>query len=81
MVNGAVVSNNGTVYRMATVEDVKAYFDAGFTFICGDDADYMTYRSIGRAVGDGYSETDENGYYLNSDGIKLLNLVKEYCDT
>lgn len=81
MVNGAVVSNNGTVYRMATVEDVKAYFDAGFTFICGDDADYMTYRSIGHAVGDGYSEIDENGYYLNSDGIKLLNLVKEYCDT
>ena len=81
MVNGAVVSNNGTVYRMATVEDVKAYFDAGFTFICGDDADYMTYRSIGHAVGDGYSEIDENtGYYLNSDGIKLLNLVKEYCD-
>ncbi len=83
MENGTPVGNveNGPVYRMATVEDVKAYFDAGFTCIGGDDADYLTYRAIGHAVGDGYSETDENGNYKNTDGIKLLNLVKEYCDT
>ena len=83
MENGELVSNttNGSVYQMSTVEDVKAYFDAGFTCISGDDADYLTYRSIGHAVGDGYSETDENGDYKNSDAIRLLNLVKEYCDT
>ena len=41
MENGTLVSNvtGGAVYRIATVEDVKAYFDAGFTFISGDDAD------------------------------------------
>ena len=82
MENGTLVSNvtGGAVYRMATVEDVKSYFDAGFAYVMSDDADYMTYRSIGHAVGDGYSEIDSNGYYLNSDAIKLLNLVKEYCD-
>lgn len=82
MENGALVSNvtGGPVYKMATVEDVKAYFDAGFSFVLGDDADYMAYRAIGHAVGDGYSEIDGNGYYLGSDGIKLLELVQEYCE-
>lgn len=82
MENGTLVSNvtGGAVYRMATVEDVKSYFDAGFTYVMSDDADYMTYRSIGHAVGDGYSEIDSNGYYLNSDAIKLLDLVEEYCN-
>lgn len=82
MENGTLVSNvtGGAVYNMATVEDVKSYFDAGFSFVLGDDADYMTYRSIGHAVGDGYAQIDSNGYYLNSDGIKLLELVQAYCD-
>ena len=83
MEDGKLISNvtGGPVYRMATVEDVKAYFDAGFTCISGDDADYLSYRASGHAVGDGYSETDEDGNYKNTDGIKLLNLIKEYCDT
>ena len=83
MEDGELISNvtDGPVYRMATVEDVKAYFDAGFTCISGDDADYLSYRASGHAVGDGYSETDDDGNYKNTDGIKLLNLVKEYCDT
>lgn len=82
MENGTLVSNvtGGAVYNMSTVEDVKSYFDAGFSFVLGDDADYMTYRSIGHAVGDGYAQIDSNGYYLNSDGIKLLELVQAYCD-
>lgn len=84
MVNGEVVSNNGGgVYNIATVSDVKAFFDAGFDFIMGDDADYMTYRSIGHSVGDGYVDPDGNAdlaYYPNSDAARLLNLVKDYCD-
>lgn len=84
MVNGEVVSNNGGgVYDIATVSDVKAFFDAGFDFIMGDDADYMTYRSIGHSVGDGYVDPDGNAdlaYYPNSDAARLLNLVKDYCD-
>lgn len=84
MVNGEVVSNNGGgVYDIATVSDVKAFFDAGFDFIMGDDADYMTYRSMGHSVGDGYVDPDGNAdlaYYPNSDAARLLNLVKDYCD-
>lgn len=84
MVNGKVVSNNGGgVYDIATVSDVKAFFDAGFDFIMGDDADYMTYRSMGHSVGDGYVDPDGNAdlaYYPNSDAARLLNLVKDYCD-
>lgn len=82
MVNGNVVSNvtGGDVYHMSTVADVKAYFDAGFSFIVAEDADCMAYRSKGYAVGD-HQETDSNGDYEGTDGIKLLNLVKEYCDT
>ena len=84
MVNGEVVSNNGGgVYNIATVSDVKAFFDAGFDFIMGDDADYMTYRSMGHSVGDGYVDPDGNAdlaYYPNSDAARLLNLVKDYCD-
>ena len=84
MVNGKVVSNNGGgVYDIATVSDVKAFFDAGFDFIMGDDADYMTYRSMGHSVGDGYVDPDGNAdlaYYPNSDAVRLLNLVKDYCD-
>ena len=82
MVNDKVVSNvtGGDVYHMSTVADVKAYFDAGFSFIVAEDADYMTYRSEGYAVGE-HIETDSNGDYEGTDGIKLLNLVKEYCDT
>lgn len=84
MVNGEVVSNNGGgVYDIATVSDVKAFFDAGFDFIMGDDADYMTYRSMGHSIGDGYVDPDGNAdlaYYPNSDAARLLNLVKDYCD-
>ena len=82
MENGTLVSNvtGGTVYHIATVEDVKAYFDAGFTFISGDDADYIAYRSAGYEADSGYSETDDDGNYANSDAIKLLNLVEAYCD-
>ena len=82
MENGTLVSNvtGGAVYNMATVEDVKSYFDAGFSFVLGDDADYMTYRSIGHAVGDNYEEKDSDGHYLNTDGIKLLELVQAYCE-
>lgn len=83
MENGTLVSNvtGGAVYRMATVEDVKAYFDAGFTCVNCADADYLSYRSSGHAVGDGYLETDADGNYLNTDAIKILDLVKKYCDT
>ena len=82
MENGTLVSNvtGGAVYRIATVEDVKAYFDAGFTFISGDDADYLAYRSAGHEADSGYSETDGDGNYANSDAIKLLKLVEAYCD-
>ena len=82
MENGTLVSNvtGGAVYRIATVEDVKAYFDAGFTFISGDDADYLAYRSAGHEADSGYSETDGDGNYANSDAIKLLKLAEAYCD-
>ena len=79
MENGKLVSN-GTNYVIATTEDVKAYFDAGFDYICGDDADYLAYRSAGHEANGGYSETDSDGNYANSDAIKLLRLVEAYCD-
>ena len=79
MEDGELLSD-GTNYVIATVEDVKAYFDAGFTFICGDDADYLAYRSAGHAADSGYSETGDDGNYANSDAIKLLKLAEAYCD-
>ena len=59
--------------QVSTIEDIKKYFDAGFTYLSGDEAWHGAYRYEGIEYGSGVEGEKYDSYHL-------LDLVACYAD-